>query len=268
MHTITLGAIDLSFHEVSAGVFHNILQHWGYEVALIKAPHEAMFALQTEGKVDLLMSAWLPGSHGKYLAPYESKIIKFKPIYTPYCIWAVPEYISAAQVSKVEDLKKPEISAKMPKIIDGIGLRAGISRFSVEMIKAYQLDTNGYEFKSNLPETFYVVVERKILRQEWLVIPLWHPQYLHHLFKLRPLIEDKGLLRGKDHATPLLLNSSAHKLKPEHLRILSNITLGNQAITEMEYAFIKQGKSPYEAAQIWINAKFGTIENFIAQSVP
>ena len=47
----------------------------------------------SRGEVDVMVSAWLPASHGEYLAPFEQDVIKVTVLYEPYCIWGVPDYV-------------------------------------------------------------------------------------------------------------------------------------------------------------------------------
>jgi hypothetical protein len=51
-------------------------------------------------------------------------------IYSPYCIWGVPDYVPETVVQTIQDLLKPDVAAKMRKQIQGINPGAGISRFS------------------------------------------------------------------------------------------------------------------------------------------
>lgn len=252
---IRLGQIDLSFHKVAAGVFYRLLDYWGYEVEIVTAPHQEMFAMQKRGDIDLLISAWLPGSHGAYLAPYEQEVFKFSKIYEPYCIWGVPSYISPSILSEVQDLNTEIILNNMDKDINGIGMGAGISRFSVEMISEYDLSGNGYHFVSNDFSTFTEIVEEKMKAEKWFVIPMWHPQYLLKMFNLRALIEPKGLLRGEDAATPILLKSSVNKFSREHIDLLSKITFGNEMVTTMDYEYCKNQKSIPSIADEWLRAQ-------------
>lgn len=66
---IRLGYIDLSFHAASAALVQRVLERHDYEVQVSAAPHEDMFRRYGAGAVDMLASAWLPASHGDYLAP-------------------------------------------------------------------------------------------------------------------------------------------------------------------------------------------------------
>nr|WP_202801393.1 glycine betaine ABC transporter substrate-binding protein [Pseudomonas luteola] len=74
MHNpIRIGHIGLSFHAASAAVVQRIVERHGYRVESVAAPHEAMFKHYGAGEVDFLVSAWLPASHGGYLAPMPNR---------------------------------------------------------------------------------------------------------------------------------------------------------------------------------------------------
>ncbi|WP_084738062.1 glycine betaine ABC transporter substrate-binding protein [Cystobacter ferrugineus] len=45
------------------------------------------------------------------------------------------------------------------------------------------------------------MLEAAVAEKRWVVIPLWHPQFLHHRYTIRALAEPKGLLGGVDQAT-------------------------------------------------------------------
>jgi len=88
---VRVGHIDLSFHDASAREVEAILTSHGHHVERSAAPHEEMFQRMRRGEIDMLVSAWLPTSHGGYLRPFEQAVRKVTVLYEPYCIWGVPE---------------------------------------------------------------------------------------------------------------------------------------------------------------------------------
>jgi hypothetical protein len=89
-------------------------------------------------------------------------------------------------------------------------------------------------------------------RVAWVVIPLWHPQFLHSKYQIRALDEPKGLLRGKDSAQLLIHTSSLPKFAPAHIAVLKRITLGNAAVTTMDAYHHIHGLTYKQAALRWI----------------
>jgi glycine betaine/proline transport system substrate-binding protein len=89
--SVRIGHIALSFHEASAIEVEKILTAHGHAVERSAAPHEEMFKRLGQREIDILVSAWLPASHGGYLAPIEDQVRKLTVLYEPYCIWGVPD---------------------------------------------------------------------------------------------------------------------------------------------------------------------------------
>ncbi|WP_436765551.1 glycine betaine ABC transporter substrate-binding protein [Streptomyces sp. URMC 123] len=231
---LTVGSIALSFHRATAAVVRQILEAHGHTVTGVEAPHERLFALQAAGEVDILVSAWLPSSHGAYLAPYRERVRVLPPLYDPYCLWAVPPYVPADAVREVADLARPEVAARFTRVIDGINPGAGISRFSARMVGAYGLDRHGYRFVPGTEAGFVERVERGIAAREWFVIPLWRPQYLNLRHGLRPLDEPMGLLGTVDAACPVVRLDALPRIHPQALARLTTLWLGNEGVERLD----------------------------------
>lgn len=248
---IRIGHIDLSFHAASAALVVDIFEKHGWQVEISAAAHQEMFIRYGRGEVDMLVSAWLPDSHGDYLAPFLADTVKLAVLYRPYCIWGVPDYIAENEVASVHDLLKPEVQAKMEKRIQGINPGAGISRFSRQMIAQYQLDAAGYHFENGSEEDCFVAFERAVSERRWVVVPLWHPQFLHHRHTIRALDEPYGLLGGEDEATLIASKSIVAAFSPALLEDLTQLAPGNSAISELDYLICRENKTPAQAVAVF-----------------
>ncbi|OJJ23116.1 hypothetical protein BKI52_01835 [marine bacterium AO1-C] len=262
METIALGQIDLSFHHASAGIYVYLLNHFGYEVAVKSAKHEAMFDQFVAGEVELLLSAWLPGSHSKYLKDFDA-YEKLSAIYEPYCIWGVPEYVPETTVSTIQDLADPLVASKFNKLIQGINEGAGISRFSREIVTKYGLDKQGFHFENGNLEDCIGTFLHAEKAKEWAVIPLWHPQYIHHQLKIRELKDPENLLRGRDEATTIIRKDSALFANKELMQLLKKIYLGNEVISEIDYYINVEKLTALQATEKWVKKAFGNIDRYI-----
>lgn len=249
---LRVGHIDLSFHAATAAVVQAILEEHGHRVETSAAPHEEMFQRYARDEVDLLVSAWLPASHGRYLAPSLERTTKLGVLYRPFCIWGVPDYVPQDEVNEISDLLKPQVLDRMERRIQGINPGAGISRFSVAMVEAYGLDAAGYHFRPGSESECFDGFERAVSEQRWLVIPLWHPQYLHYRHRIRALAEPKQLLGGTDDATLIIRNDVKTAVDPEALKRLSTLSLGNEVVTMLDYQIRKAGQSALDAAKDWL----------------
>ncbi|MFI9105463.1 glycine betaine ABC transporter substrate-binding protein [Streptomyces fildesensis] len=249
---LTVGNIALSFHRAAAAVTQRILEDAGHEVRTIEAPHQRLFALQALGEIDVLVSAWLPSSHGEYLAAYRDDVHVLGPHYEPYCVWAVPSYVPVDAVSEVADLARSDVATRMTRAIDGINPGAGISRFSAAMVKEYGLDRHRYTFRPGTEHTFVNRVERGIAEREWFVIPIWRPQYLNLLHGLRPIAEPKGLLGGVDAASPIITDRAMAVIAPEALERLQGLHLGNEGVESIDKLINVDGLTPLDAADRYL----------------
>ncbi len=249
---LVVGHIALSFHAASAAVVRAIVEQAGVKTVTREAPHEAMYAMLARGEVDMLVSAWLPGSHGVYVDPIESELLKLGVLYEPYAIWGVPDYVPSNLVARVADLATPAVAARMDKRIQGIGPGAGISRFSREIIDCYSLRELGYAFHNGTLKDCTDAFERAYQDRRWAVVPLWHPQYLHHRYRIRELAEPIGLLRGKDAAILVMRRDAAHLIPEATLDQLRHLHLGNATVAELDHQISVVGHSPDEAATDWL----------------
>jgi glycine betaine/proline transport system substrate-binding protein len=248
---ITLGQIGLSFHEAAAAVVARVLGDYGQTVVFSTALHEEMFARMRLGEVDLLCAAWLPGSHGTYLAPFEGEVEKLTVLYEPYAFWGVPDYVPVDAVRTVEDLRKPDVVQQMTKVIQGIGPGAGISRFSREAVESYGLTEVGYEFRNGTQQDCEQAFTSAVAEKRWVVIPLWQPQQLNHSYRIRELVDPRGLFRGKDAATLIARKDRLAKIDPSARAALRRIHLGNDQVTYLDYLINRVKLSPGAAADQW-----------------
>ncbi|MFC5475085.1 glycine betaine ABC transporter substrate-binding protein [Paraherbaspirillum soli] len=251
---LVIATIDLSFHVAASAVVRSVLAPHGIALEEIRAPHEQAFELLRQGKADLLCSAWLPGSHGAYVAPMLDQLEQLAVLYEPYALWGVPDYVPAAEVRSVADLARPDVAQRMTKLIQGIGPGAGISRFSREIMTHYQLDRAGYRFENGSLIDCVTAFEQAAAEQRWCVVPLWQPQYLHWTHGIRELEEPSGLLRGKDQATLMVRKTSLEKMPESALASLRNLSLGNRTVTYLDYLISSQRQSPDAAVRLWQDA--------------
>jgi glycine betaine/proline transport system substrate-binding protein len=247
-----VGNIALSFHAAAAAVVKVVLEEHGYVAEEREAAHEDMFALLARGDVDLLVAAWLPASHGKYFEPLQTDVLRLGVLYRPYCIWGVPEYVPEDEVSSIEDLARPEIARTFRTLVQGIGEGAGISRFSRAIIEQYGLAPLGFQFKSGTLTDCVSAFESAVSNRERCVVPLWHPQFLHHTHKIRALKDPKRLLGDVDDAQALIRKDAAKRLTKSSFDALAALTIGNAALARMDHAINREGKSPRDAAVEWL----------------
>ncbi|TCW18639.1 glycine betaine/proline transport system substrate-binding protein [Vibrio crassostreae] len=254
---IIMGVTDLSFHRTTASLVANVLKAMGFEVERIFSPHQENFEKLKTGQVDMLSSAWLPSSHGIYKAGVEEvePLIEFGLHYEPYALWGVPDYVPEEAVSEIADLLKPEVVDKMNAKIQGINPGAGITRFSIQMMKEYGLSGSGYEFFSGSEADCFDAFESAVANKEWVVVPLWKPQFLHYRYDIRELKDPKRLLGIVDRAVLLLRDDKKHLLSEEQIKTLDSLRFSNDIIAELDYKVCREGKPQDEVTRDWLIEK-------------
>lgn len=254
---VKLGVTDLSFHRVTGAVVANILERMGYTVIRSFDPHKKNFARLRSGEIDMIASAWLPSSHGVYKLGVE-EVVSTRELglhYEPYAMWGVPDYVPETAVSTISDLLKPAVKAKMISTIQGIGPGAGITRFSIKMMDEYKLKDAGYSFLTGTQEKCVAAFEKAVAEKRWVVVPLWHPQFLHNKYNIRELTDLKGLLGGQDRAVLLTRQDRLKKIFSEQdIQQLDSIKLSNEIVAELDYAVNRENRTEDEAAEAWLNS--------------
>lgn len=233
---LKIGQIDLSFHHVAAAYVLKKLDDLGQEYELVTATHEKLFEKYVNKEVDIVIGAWLPSSHSKYLVSVADETEYLSVLYNPFCIWGVPDYVDE-NLTSVADILKPEFTDKFNKTIQGINEGAGISRFSHNIIKDYGLDALGFEFKNGSIEDCTNAFSNAYANKQWVIIPLWEPQYLHHSYKIRALTEPKGLLGSVDASTIIVRRNIIESIPQEVMNVFKTITLGNDLVTKLDYLY-------------------------------
>ncbi|OBJ82106.1 glycine betaine ABC transporter substrate-binding protein [Mycobacterium asiaticum] len=231
---VRVGHIDLSFHDAAAREVERILREHGHRIARSAAPHEEMFRRIGNGEVDMLVSAWLPASHGGYLASFEADIRKLTVLYEPYCLWGVPEYVPEDEVGEVADLLRGPAFERMERLIQGINPGAGISRFSAAIVEQYGLATAGYSFQTGTEDECFGRYVAAVSDRRWVVVPLWQPHWLHHRYRIRELREPRGLLGGTDAATLIVRKDAEGRIGAAALAELATLHLGNSRVSELD----------------------------------
>lgn len=251
---IKIGVTDLSFHHIAASLVTNVLKDLGFEVERIYSPHVENFKKLKSGETDLLASAWLPSSHGVYKEDTQ-EVISLTELglhYEPYALWGVPDYIPAEDVSEVADLLKPNVIEKMTKDIQGITPGAGITRFSIKMLEEYGLSDEGYKFHTGTEEDCFTTFEKAVENKEWIIVPLWKPQFLHYKHKIREIKDPKGLLGIVDRAVLLLRDDRKPLFTKDELETLDRLRFTNEIIAELDYKVCRENQDIDEVTKKWL----------------
>jgi glycine betaine/proline transport system substrate-binding protein len=251
--TVRLGQVNLSFYAVVGAVVQELLEKDGYPVSVTSGSHGEIFPKLGAGEVDLLAAAWLPDAHAPLYAKVKDVTFVVGELYDQARLfWAVPDYVPADLVRSIEDLKKPEVMARIDKNIHGIGASSGLMVGAEENRRAYGLDTFGYQVIPGETKDWIGNFRQAVAEQRWMVMPLWQPQWLNSAYKVRALADPKGIYGQGDTAVLLGHQSLKRKLADKTLRRLAVIKLSVDQVTEMDRLVNVDGLTPRDAARRWL----------------
>ncbi len=253
MPTIRLGQVGLSFYAVTGGVVHEILEHAGYNVELTVGSHAEIFPQLGAGEVDILAATWLPGGHAALYAPVEDVTFPIAPIYEDArFFWVVPAYVPEDAIASIADLAKPEVRAQLPKTIVSLPEATGLTTGGRRVMEAYGLEEAGYELVAAAPGDWLSAFTEAVETEEWVVFPLWQPQWVNAAYDVRPLAEPEGAYGAPDTAWLLGHDGLRERLDESTLRRLAELRIPVAAVTEMDRMVNVDGLSPREAARAWL----------------
>lgn len=192
----------------------------------------------------MLVSAWLPWSHGEYFAAIADRVRMLAVLYEPYPIWGVPEYVPA-EIASISDLLRPLALERMQRRVQGMAPGAGISEMSPRVIAHYGLDTAGYYFANGTEDDCITAFVEAVERGQWVVMPFWHPHALHTRFRIRRLQDPATILGAVDNATLLVAHDAEPLIGSAALADLTTLHYGNTLIEELDLAIRRRSSTPY-----------------------
>ena len=221
-----------------------IKEKLGYDVKLQAVAAGIMWQGVATGKLDAILSAWLPVTHGEYWAKNKDKVVDFGPNFKDAKIGLiVPEYVKA---SSIADLKT-DTSFKQ-KIV-GIDAGSGVMIKTEQAIKDY--DLTGYKLQASSGAGMTAELGRAEKKQESIAVTGWVPHWMFAKWKLKFLEDPKGVF-GAAETVNSIGSKDLEKKAPEVAAFLKKFQWQSKdEIGEVMLA-IKDGAKPEQAAKDWV----------------
>ena len=243
--TLSIGYVDgwsdsVATTHVAAEV---IKQKLGYDVKLQAVATGIMWQGVATGKLDAMLSAWLPVTHGEYWAKNKDKVVDYGPNFKDAKIGLiVPEYVKA---KSIEDLKT---DTTFKNKIVGIDAGSGVMLKTDEAIKAYGLD---YKLQASSGAAMIAELTRAEDKQESIAVTGWVPHWMFAKWKLRFLEDPKGIY-GAAETVNSIGSKGLEKKAPEVAAFLKKFQWASKdEIGEVMLA-IQEGAKPDAAAKDWV----------------
>ncbi|MDW4497870.1 glycine betaine ABC transporter substrate-binding protein [Sulfitobacter sp. D35] len=262
---ITLGQVNLSFYAVVGGVVQEILERRGYEVDVVEGSHAEIFPKLAAGEVDIFAAAWLPAGHAALYAPAEPVTFQIAPLYDDASFfWVVPDYVPVADVQSLSDLTKTHVRDRMPQRIVSLPEATGLTAVGREIMRDYGLGDAGYTLDAAPPAEWIGAFQAAIANEDWVVFPLWAPQWVNAAHDVRVLDDPLGSYGAPDKAWLLGHETLRGIVDEGTMTVLSAIRLSVDDVTEMDRRVNEDGATPREAAESWMADNSATVEDWLA----
>lgn len=194
---IRIGWTAWSDAEVVTNIAKLILeQRLGQKVELVMTDVALQYAALQRGQIDLMLMAWLPGTHKSYWEKVKDDVEDLGVLYSDAKLgWAVPADIPVSTLRTIDDLTKPDVREKLGGRIQGIDAGAGLMKLSEAALKTYGLD---YKLLTASDAAMVSALDRAIQRKQWIVVTTWSPHWMFSQYKLRYLEDPKQALGGSE----------------------------------------------------------------------
>ena len=243
--TLSIGYVDgwsdsVATTHVAAEVIREKL---GYDVKLQAVATGIMWQGVATGKLDAMLSAWLPVTHGEYWTKNKDKVVDYGPNFKDAKIGLiVPEYVKA---KSIEDLKT---DTTFKNKIVGIDAGSGVMLKTDEAIKQYGLD---YKLQASSGAAMIAELTRAEDKQESIAVTGWVPHWMFAKWKLRFLDDPKGIY-GAAETVNSIGSKGLEKKAPEVATFLKKFQWASKdEIGEVMLA-IQEGAKPDAAAKDWV----------------
>ena len=148
------------------------------------------------GDLDLMLMAWLPGTHRDYWSKVRDRVLDLGPMYSGRLGWIVPDYVPEEVIASIEQLQDPQLAARFDGRVQGIDPGSGLNQASLKALKQYGLTS--MELVSSSSAAMAAVLAQAIEEQRWLIATSWTPHWMFARYKLRFLEDPKGSFGGTE----------------------------------------------------------------------
>ncbi len=233
------------------------------EVELIQTDIAPQYQGLASGDIDMMMMAWLPGTHEDYMDAVGSDIVSLGILYGYARLgWAVPTYIPEDQLSSIEDLKDDAVRSQLDGTITGIDPGAGLTRLSEQAIEDYGLD--GYQLQISSGAGMTAALARAVRRDEWIVVTGWSPHWKFGAHDLRYLEDPRGTL-GSFERVHAMSRQGFYQDNPEVALMVSRIHLDLDVLQDA--MFYAQENSYEEAVTRFIDEHDDLVDYWVTGNI-
>ena len=148
------------------------------------------------GDLDLMLMAWLPGTHRNYWDNVRDRVLDLGPMYSGRLGWIVPDYVPMEVLNTIEQLSDPSTASRFDNRVQGIDPGSGLNQASLAALKTYQL--NEMALVASSSAAMAAVLSQAIREQRWMIATSWTPHWMFARYNLRFLEDPKNAFGGTE----------------------------------------------------------------------
>ena len=272
--TVRLSYVEWSETVAATNMVKTVIQEkLGYACEIVPMTADKMWEAVATGKVDGMVAAWLPTTHGHFYQQYKDQIVDLGPNMVGTQIGlVVPDVTVGRQTAEsgqrnapyikatsIDDLKK--YADNFNRRIIGIDPEAGIMKKTREALREYGL--YNYELIKGSEVSMTAELSNAIRKQRWIVVTGWVPHWKFARWKLKFLDDPKNVFGGKEEIHTIVRKGLKDDM-PDVYRFLDNY---NWAPEDLEQLMIwiqeDQGMYPGEKALRYIRYHADQVQSWL-----
>jgi glycine betaine/proline transport system substrate-binding protein len=272
--TVRLSYVEWSETVAATNMVKTVIQEkLGHACEIVPMTADKMWEAVATGKVDGMVAAWLPTTHGHYYEQYKDQIVDLGPNMVGTQIGLVVPDITVGRqtassgqrnepyikANSIPDLKK--YAAKFNGRIIGIDPEAGIMKKTREALREYGL--YNYELVKGSEVSMVAELSNAVRKQRWIVVTGWKPHWKFARWKLKFLDDPKNIFGGKEEIHTIVRPGLKEDM-PDVYRFLDNL---NWAPADLEQLMIwiqeDEGMYPGEKALRYIRYHGDQVQSWL-----
>lgn len=242
------------------------LEEQGYTVNNLEAEAGAVYTGVAQGDLDVLLDAWLPGTHGQAYVDMDAEDgAQLGDQLEAVGCWFDEGFLTVA----VNEDSPAQSLAELADHADAYGSRivgiepgAGLTRtVEQEVIPTYGLED--WEFPTSSSGAMLAELESAMNAGNNIAVTLWHPHWAYAAYDIRDLEDPEGTL-GEAERLYSLGREGFHEDYPNVAQLLKNLHLTNEQLLEIEDIMVVQNNREDNAGSIqtWLDANPDFLENW------
>jgi glycine betaine/proline transport system substrate-binding protein len=274
--TVRLAYVEWSETVASTNLVQAILQEkMNVPCEIIPMTADKMWQAVATGKVDAMVAAWLPSTHGHYYRQFKDRLVDLGPNLEGTRIGlVVPDITVGRQTAATGQRNAPYITVNsIPELKDyarqfsgkiiGIDPEAGIMKKTREAMQVYGL--TAFRLIDGSEVSMTAELSDAIRKQEWIVVTGWIPHWMFARWKLKFLEDPKNVYGGTEKIHTMTRTGLKEDM-PKVYRFLDNYQISPEDLGQlMIWIQEDHGMFPYDKALRYMRYHGKQIQSWLEQ---